>query len=129
VMHGPPQAVLPEAHRHPFQRPAQLLPAPDPRLEGRQLPCRWIREAVEGKADGDDPRLFLCRLPFPGGLLEATDEEARDPVRLERRLGEGQLHVELWSVFETQAEDGAAWRQVASAQRIAQLTGEAAQGQ
>src|SRR5206468_6723855 len=107
----------------------QLLPAPGPCLAGGKLSCRRVSQTIEGKADGDDPWLLLARLPFPGCLLEATDEEARDPVRLERRLGEGQLHAEPRSILEAQLEDRPARRQVTFAQRVAQLRAEAAQGQ
>ena len=71
-MHGPPQAALPEAHRQPFQRPAQLLPAPDPR--GRQLPAfepqagkweelRWSLERLAARF-GED-RLWRAELVRP----------------------------------------------------------------
>ena len=47
----------------PLQRPAQLLPAPRARLEGRQLAAGGVRQAVEAEMDRCDPWLLPASRP------------------------------------------------------------------
>ena len=128
---GPPEAAGTEPVPDPLQRPAQLLPASGTRLEGRQLPDRGIGQAVEPQMDRCDPRLLLgIRLQASAGRgLDAREEQPRDPVRLEGRLRERLAHVEIGRFLEAQVQDRAAGSQVALAKVVAQVGGDATQGE
>ena len=64
-----------------------------------------------------------------GGGLDAGEQQARDPVRLEGRLRKGLRHAQHGRVLEEQRQYGASGGEVPLAQPVAQLGGEAAQGE